>query len=207
VAHELLDLGRMPAWLLRGMWRTEELVRTPAFLGAAAIVTVVMSGAAVAGQTPPAPAQSSASAQGATTPAEFVRTVSTGSTKEIEMGKLASQKAAGADVRGFANRMVNDHTNALAELSALATKKSWAVSTDPASHKAALNKMSAAYGAAFDRAYMEMMVTDHQKTAALFEAQAKSGADPELKAWAAKTLVTVQDHLKQAREIVAKMSK
>jgi putative membrane protein len=62
---------------------------------------------------------------------------------------------------------------------------------------AKLEKLSAG---AFDRAYMDQMVVDHKKTIARFEGEAKSGKDPELKAFAAKTLPTLTDHLKMAEQ-------
>ena len=54
-------------------------------------------------------------------------------------------------------------------------------------------------GAAFDRGYMRAMVADHVADVNEFKMEAKSGKDPDVKAWAAKTLPTLEDHLKQAR--------
>ena len=45
------------------------------------------------------------------------------------------------------------------------------------------------------------MVKDHEKAVALFQKQAKSGDSPELKEFASKTLPTLQDHLKMARDL------
>jgi putative membrane protein len=60
-------------------------------------------------------------------------------------------------------------------------------------------------GAAFDRAYMADMVADHVADVAEFQRASKTAKDPDLKAWAAKTLPTLQDHLKSAKEINAKV--
>ncbi len=182
---------------------------------AAVIVSLSLGGATTLAQSAPAttqkpatspkPAPAAPTAQSAATPQEFVRTVSSGGAKEVELGKLAAGRAMSGDVKAFANRMVADHSKGNAELSALATKKSWAVKADPAAHKADIGRLNGLSGAAFDRAYIDMMVADHQKNVALFEQQAKSGSDPDLKAWAAKKLPTLQEHLKQARDTQAKL--
>jgi putative membrane protein len=61
---------------------------------------------------------------------------------------------------------------------------------------AKLEKLS---GAQFDRAYMSEMVADHKKDVAEFRKQSTSGKDSDLKAFAAKTLPTLEDHLKMAQ--------
>ena len=69
-----------------------------------------------------------------------------------------------------------------------------------AEEKALDDRLSKLSGAAFDRAYMKAMVDDHVKDVSEFKKEAKSGTDPEVKAWAAKTLPTLEEHLKMARE-------
>jgi putative membrane protein len=56
-------------------------------------------------------------------------------------------------------------------------------------------------GAEFDRKYMEHMVSDHRKAVAEFKKASESAQDPETKAFAAKTLPKLQDHLTQAQSI------
>jgi len=65
--------------------------------------------------------------------------------------------------------------------------------------------MSALSGAEFDRKYMEAMVKDHEKDVAAFERESTSGSDADLKAWAAKTLPTLREHLQMARDINMKV--
>jgi putative membrane protein len=68
------------------------------------------------------------------------------------------------------------------------------------------DKLSKMKGAAFDRAYMAHMVTAHQQAVALFQKETSGGKDPEAKAWAAKILPTLQEHLKMARGLNAKVA-
>lgn len=72
-------------------------------------------------------------------------------------------------------------------------------------HQALKRKLSSLSGAAFDREYMSQMVKDHTAAAVLFQSQATSGTDADLKNWAAKTLPTIQEHLRMAREVSAKV--
>ena len=58
-------------------------------------------------------------------------------------------------------------------------------------------------GAEFDKHYMAMMVEDHDKDVAMFESEAKSGKDPDVKAWASKTVPVHQEHQQQARQMSA----
>jgi putative membrane protein len=67
------------------------------------------------------------------------------------------------------------------------------------------DKLSKLSGGAFDRAYIDAMVDGHGKVLTEVRAEAQSGADPDVKAWATKASSTVQAHLthaqKQQREL------
>jgi putative membrane protein len=70
--------------------------------------------------------------------------------------------------------------------------------------QADIKKFSKLTGEKFDREYAGHMVKDHEKAVALFEKQAKNGDAAELKDFASKTLPTLQEHLKMARDLSAK---
>jgi putative membrane protein len=121
---------------------------------------------------------------------------------EVELGKLALQKSMNDDVKKFAQMMVDDHGKALDELKDIAGKKNITLAADlDAEHKKLSDRLSKLSGAAFDRAYIQAMVDGHKKVAADVRKESQSGSDPELKAWAAKALPTVEAHLKQAETI------
>jgi putative membrane protein len=131
----------------------------------------------------------------------FVREAATAGLAELQLGQLAAQKASSADVKQFAQRMVTDHSKANDELKAVAQKKNIIVpATLTGEHKEMHDRLSKLSGAAFDRAYMDAMRDDHRKAVAMFRAQSQSGDDAEVKAFAAKTLPTVQEHLKLAEQ-------
>ena len=139
--------------------------------------------------------------------AMFMRNAAIDGMAEVEHGRLAVQNATHDEVKQFGQRMVADHGKANDELKGLASQKKVTLPTElDAKHKAMHDKMSKMKGDAFDRAYMSHMVTAHQQAVALFTKESTGGKDAEAKAWAAKTLPTLQEHLKMARSINAKVS-
>jgi putative membrane protein len=166
------------------------------------------------GTKPPAGAPgTSASPQGeaksapAAADAMFIRTAAMDGMAEVEHGRLAATNATNDEVKQFGQRMVDDHSKAGDELKALASRKNVTVPTTlEGKHQAMQDKLSKMKGAAFDRAYMAHMVTAHQQAVALFQKEASGGKDTDAKAWAAKTLPTLQEHLKMARGINAKVA-
>jgi putative membrane protein len=125
---------------------------------------------------------------------------------EVELGRLGVARATSADVKAFAQMMVDDHSKANGELTNLAGQKSVTLPTEPLPPaKAAKDHLSTLSGAAFDKAYMDHMVKDHEKAVALFSKEVSAGKDAETKSWAEKTLPTLQQHLAKAREVAGKV--
>jgi putative membrane protein len=133
---------------------------------------------------------------------KFVMETAMGGLKEVELGRIAAQQGATDAVKQFGQRMVDDHTKANTELMTLATSKGMTLPTElDEKHRQDVTKLSGMSGAAFDRAYARMMVNDHKKKVDNFEKQSERGGDPDLKAFATRTLPTVQEHLQMARAL------
>ena len=120
---------------------------------------------------------------------------------EVELGKLAADKAGSEEVKKFGQRMVDDHGRANDELKTLAQNKHIALpeAVDPHG-KAVQERLAKLSGAAFDRAYMQAMLADHQKAVNDFRVEVRSGKDADVRGWAAKTLPTLEAHLTLARD-------
>jgi putative membrane protein len=139
---------------------------------------------------------------------KFVMEAAMGGMEEVQLGQLAAQKASDPDVKNFGQHMVDDHSKANSQLMQLASQKGVTPPTTlPAAKQKDMDKLNGLSGAAFDKAYVAMMVKDHKKDVAEFQKQAKSGKDSDLKSFAASTLPTLQDHLKMVQGIQSKMSK
>lgn len=122
---------------------------------------------------------------------------------EVQLATNVSNRAQTQEVRSFAQQMLADHNRGNQELTALAAQKGIDPPADVApEHKALDEQLAKLTGPALDRAYMEAMVKDHEKAAAEFEAASQQLADPDLKAWAAKTIPVLHQHHKLAEDIL-----
>ena len=131
----------------------------------------------------------------------FVTKTAAGGMAEVELGKLAQEKGTSDQVKSFAQRMVTDHNKANDELKTLAQNKDITLPTDIDPHDKALrDRLSKLSGAQFDHAYMQAMLTDHRKVANEFRHESQIGKDPDIKAFASKTLPTIEEHLKLAED-------
>ncbi|ABM34109.1 DUF4142 domain-containing protein [Paracidovorax citrulli] len=122
---------------------------------------------------------------------------------EVKSSQLALQKAQNPKVRSFAQQMVDDHTKANQELAALASGKNARVPDGPSlMQEGKLKLLGTADGADFDKRYMETMgLQAHRDTIELFEKGARDARDPEVKAFAQKTLPKLKQHLEMAQQL------
>ncbi len=185
------------------------LALTPAFAQSTGTATGSMSGSAAKStkkKTTTTTSTSSSMLSAADT--KFVKAAASGGMEEVELGKLAAQKASNPDVKSFGQKMVDDHTKANDQLKQVASQKNV---TLPAGmnnmqkhDQAKLAKLS---GAAFDRSYVSMMVKDHKKDVADFQKESTSGKDTDVKSFASTTLPTLQDHLKMVQDLSSSLNK
>jgi putative membrane protein len=137
--------------------------------------------------------------------ATFLRKAAVGGIMEVEAAKIAQKNAKSTEVKDFAAKMLTDHTKANTELKALAVSKK-VITPDalPADEQIHLDEMKKMTGTAFDKHYMAMMVTDHDKTVALFKLGMQN-RDQAIKGWASNTLSVIESHDEMAKKIVADM--
>jgi putative membrane protein len=139
---------------------------------------------------------------------DFVTEAASGGLMEVELGKTASTNAASPKVKAFGKMMVTDHTKANTELKAVAAKKNITIpSTPDEKHQGHINDLKEKKGVEFDKAYVDMMVDDHKEDVSKFEDEAKNAKDPDIKAFAAKTLPVLQKHLSSIQAIQSSMKK
>jgi putative membrane protein len=148
-----------------------------------------LAGSATA-ETTPTSEGSSLSAKDKT----FMKKAAKGGMMEVTMGKMAEQNAQSDDVKSFGKRMVTDHSKANDELKSIASKKGVELPSKEHSFKWTS-----------DKAYMDMMVKDHEKDLAEFKEEASNGSDPDVKKFADDTAKIVQEHLDLAKETQGKL--
>lgn len=153
---------------------------------------------------------------------EFIQKTAAGGQAEVDMARLAQEQTRTGDVVAFANRMVEDHGRANQELRTLAAARGVSLPAPVTAHNATtgvsaseaggkaqarhatglhgdVNKLTGLSGDAFDREYAKLMVAHHKTNVQAFQRAAASAQDPELKAFAQRTLPTLQEHLKMAQ--------
>jgi len=137
--------------------------------------------------------------------AKFLTKAAQGGMLEVALGQVATTHGTAPDIKAFGEQMRNDHSRANEELRQLAIQKGAQLPTvlDDA-HKSDLDKLSKLTGPKFDEKYADDMVDDHKTDVDEFREAAKSLTDPDLKAWAQKTLPTLESHLKMAQDMERK---
>ncbi len=137
----------------------------------------------------------------------FVTDAAQGGLLEVQLGKLAQEKAGDEKVKQFGKRMEQDHSKANDELKKIASDKGVQLSTDlDKKHKTKIDKLTKLSGADFDKQYMNDMVSDHKEDIKKFQRVADKGKDADLKQFASQTLPTLKEHL-QLAESTAQQAK
>lgn len=163
-------------------------------------------GSAAPAQTTTGMAASSSMASGskvAHVDSAFMKQAAQNNSTEIEASKLALTKASSADVKTFAQQMIDDHTKTGDEMKALASSKGVEVSDKPSlTQSAKIKLLDAMSGASFDKRYASFIgVSAHKDTVKLFQKEAANGKDADVKAFATKTLPALQHHLEMAESL------
>lgn len=148
------------------------------------------------------PAGMQAGAQNKVNDAKFAADAAMGGMAEVELGKLAAEKGGTDAVKQFGQKMVDDHSKANDELKEVASKDKLTI---PASldskHQARVDKLSKLSGTDFDKAYIKDQLKDHKEDVRKFQAESQSGSNPDVKAFAAKTLPTLKQHLEMVKDL------
>ncbi len=137
---------------------------------------------------------------------DFVTNTGKGGKAEVELAQDALNHATNADVKSFAQKLVDDHTKANGELEQFATSHGVTIPTEVQSKaKEVKERLMKLTGKSFDQAFVKQMVDDHTSTIKAFEDESKNGTDADLKAWVDKTLPALRDHLKMAEDLAKKV--
>lgn len=140
---------------------------------------------------------------------QFLGKAADAGSTEIAASKVAQSKSSNAEVKKFADAMVTDHTKVAEELKQLASSKQIEVGDEPAAkHKAQIAKLSRLEGKQFDTEYAASIgVAAHKDAVKLFTEASQKASDPDIKAFAAKTLPALQHHLEMAHALQAALAK
>ena len=135
----------------------------------------------------------------------FIKEAHEGGLTEIAASKLAEKSSTNKEITEFAAMMIKDHSEAGIELDTIADHKYvFLKDTVNNAHRTVLDSLAKKTGAEFDKAYMELMVKDHEAAEELFHENADS-TYPDIREFAEKVLVKVKAHLEEAKKIKASL--
>jgi len=135
----------------------------------------------------------------------FIKNGIEGGMTEIKASQLAKTNSTNPQIISFADMMIMDHTSAGDELKKIeAAKMVDGHDTISMEHQKKIADLSTKKGTEFDKAYMEMMVADHEKAVELFS-DATGNTSNLIQDFSRKTLPVIQKHLEAAKDIYAKL--
>lgn len=141
---------------------------------------------------------------GAPSTPDFVQQVAMSDLYEVEAGKIAAAKGQSDAAKQFGQHMVEAHAQTTAELKGVVEAEKIDVALPMAldeKHQRMIEDLNAAHDADFDKTYARQQVSAHEKAVDLFSRYADKGDDAVVKAFAAKTLPVIKQHLEEAKKL------
>jgi len=136
---------------------------------------------------------------------DFIKNGLEGGMTEVKASELAKKNSTNPRVVAFADMMITDHTNAGTELRKIQLAKMVDVpDTISGEHHQKINQLAAKTGADFDKAYIQMMIADHEGAIKLFT-DATNNTSNLIQNFSRKTLPTIQMHLDSAKAIYSSL--
>lgn len=134
---------------------------------------------------------------------KFIQDAAQGGMFEVQVAQLAAAKATDPAVKDFASKLVQDHQQANNELVQIANARHVELPAAPSrDQRHAIEKLGKKSGAEFDREFVKQVgLKDHEKDIRTFEKAAGKLKDPDLKAWAQKTLPHLREHRALAQKL------
>lgn len=134
--------------------------------------------------------------------ADFLKKVTNSGMAEVQLAKLAQQKATIDAVKNFAAMLERDHTAVNDQVKNLAGQRNVTLPASPSDDKQKMyTDMEKMTGKAFDKEYISMMVKSHNEGISLFEDTKSNASDVDVKNFADKTLPALKMHLDSAKAI------
>jgi len=138
----------------------------------------------------------------------FAAAATAGNLAELSLSQLGVQKATDPELKRFSQQMIDEHTRMGQEMRTLMAQKGLRVPemVDARSQFCA-QSLAGLSGEEFDRCYAKAQLVAHMDSAAMFEAEAERGLDPDIRALAARALPKIKSHLETIKPIAEKYMK
>jgi putative membrane protein len=143
-------------------------------------------------------------AQAKTSPADraFLKMAAQADMTEAHIGQMAETQASESQIKDFGQKLINDHTDAYTQLTALAAKTGEVIPKGIDVRKiSTVEQLMKLKGKRFDHQFVQAEIRDHEKALADFKREAQHGQDPDVKAYASKMIPLLEGHLRQAKTL------
>jgi putative membrane protein len=134
----------------------------------------------------------------------FIEAAAISDMYEVEAAKLALARSTRADVKAFAQKMLDAHTATSRELKSVVAAQNIAV-TIPAAlddrRKGMIDNLAGASAGDFDGRYIDQQEMAHNEAETLFRNYASNGDNTALKQFASNTVTAIAGHLQEARAL------
>jgi putative membrane protein len=150
------------------------------------------------------PNESSSGSKISTADSSMMRELAKANLAEIQMSGLALSISNNEAVQRLSQKLLDDHTQAMKELRKLAESKGAILPGGvDKEHAAALRQLAVLTGDEFNRQYLAQAgIEAHQQSLRLFQDASAGAKDPELKAYAAKYLPIINQHLQMSQKML-----
>jgi putative membrane protein len=138
----------------------------------------------------------------------FAAAASSGGLAEVNVSKIALERATDPELKRFSRQMVQDHTQMNRELLDLVSQKGIRIpQVIDARAQFCAESLAGLSGAEFDKCYAKAQLLIHMEAVATFKAEAERGRDPQMKALAARALPKIEEHLHMIKPIATRYEK
>ena len=136
----------------------------------------------------------------------FLQELSQSNRVEVQLGRMAEQKATNPKVKDFARQMVNDHSKLQNQLEDFTAKRNFTLSTSTTPQQQNMvDQLQGMSGNEFDKQYMTRMLQDHKQDVAKVQQHMTTSQDPAVQDLARKTLPFLENHVRIAENIAGEM--
>ena len=123
---------------------------------------------------------------------------------QVDLGKLAQERAQSPEVKKFAELMVEEHSKITTQLKSLGMSEHINLPTSVGRHDADNHReMQKTSGAAFDRGYTHVVFGELEREITEFKQGASATTRPALKDFYERTIPTLEAELQQAKQLEA----
>ena len=131
----------------------------------------------------------------------FVTKAADSGKAELELAQLAAQQASNAEVKAYAQKLIEDHGKVNQELTSLAGQKNVKLDDDEDGKDRHYRRLSKKTGTEFDQEFVEHMIEMHEDDVKRFEKASTDAKDQDLKSFAAKHIEHLRGHLQEAQSL------